>query len=434
MITKSIKKFLILLGCGISMECSAANFAAAGFEEKENVVPNRKYGHIPDAGRKSLAHLRTMSVQHMDENHPHIQTLQAAAPLPASGDLTAGYPNPFDQGQLGSCTSNALIGAVLYELIKQGKVNPANCAGPANGTSGSQMLSRLMLYYDERSIEGDTSHDNGAALADGIYSLFTQGTCLESLWRYSDNATQFAVKPTTACYTQAKLYEETALATSVIGSEASSIASLATDLVVANTASVALNLITIKTLLNAHCPVVCGILAYPELESAIVAGPGVGAGIVSMPTAREKSIGGHAIAFAGWNDNMVIGSKTGAFLMRNSWGTSWGTHGASGPNGYFWLPYDYIMAYASDLWKVGSITFPAAPAPTPTPTPSNNSVLIAQLQAQIVTEQGALNTAQSALKVAQAAVIADQATVTADEVKLAALQQQLAALQAASKK
>lgn len=418
MITKNIKKFLILLACGISMECSAADFLAAGAENQENIRSNRKYGHIPDTDRASLTNLRAMGAGHMHANHEHIQALKAAAPLPARVDLTAGYPNTFDQGQLGSCSSHALVGATLFELIKQGKVNPENCAGPANGTSGSQMLSRLFVYYNERAIEGDISQDNGASISDGIYSLHTQGVCLETLWPYSDQGNRFTVKPSAACYTQAKSYEEVTLATTVEDGTATSIASLATDLVAANTASVELDLTVIKTILNAQCPIVCGIQVYPELESAVVAGPGVGAGIVTMPTAGEQSIGGHAVAFAGYDDDMKIGGVAGAFLMRNSWGTNWGTKGASGVDGYFWLPYEYILTYASDLWKVGSITFPAAPVPTPAPT--NNSAAITALQARIAAEQAAIKTTE--------------ATLTTEESALADLQKQLAALQTASSK
>src|SRR5258708_644571 len=55
-------------------------------------------------------------------------------------DLTAGFPPVFDQGQLGSCTANALLGAYEFEMLKQ-KENLVP-------------LSRLFLYYQERVKEG----------------------------------------------------------------------------------------------------------------------------------------------------------------------------------------------------------------------------------------------------------------------------------------
>ena len=74
-------------------------------------------------------------------------------------------PPVYDQGQLGSCTANALVGAFEYDA-------------PAF------MGSRLFLYYNERRLEQTIPDDNGARLSDGIACLEKYGLCPESEYPY----------------------------------------------------------------------------------------------------------------------------------------------------------------------------------------------------------------------------------------------------------
>jgi C1A family cysteine protease len=60
------------------------------------------------------------------------------------------------------------------------------------------------------------------------------------------------------------------------------------------------------------------------------------------------------VVVAGYNDSLVIKNTnagavatTGAFLIRNSWGTGWGD------GGYGWLPYEYVLkGLAVDWWTL----------------------------------------------------------------------------------
>ena len=83
--------------------------------------------------------------------------------LPPEADLRAHMPPVYDQGQLGSCTANAIGGAMEYERTRQGE--------------SDFMPSRLFIYYNERVVEGTTSSDSGAQIRDGIKVVNTEGVC-----------------------------------------------------------------------------------------------------------------------------------------------------------------------------------------------------------------------------------------------------------------
>jgi hypothetical protein len=96
-----------------------------------------------------------------------------------SVDLRAKMPPVFDQGQLGSCTANALSGAM-------GFLHP--------GLIGS----RLFIYYNERAMEGTVDQDAGAQIRDGVKTLNKIGVCPEREWPYK--VTKFKTKPPAPCF------------------------------------------------------------------------------------------------------------------------------------------------------------------------------------------------------------------------------------------
>src|SRR5271166_1519463 len=125
----------------------------------------------------------------LDHRDIRMSPAPVTVPLPPEVDLrTNGHlPPVYDQGKLGSCSANAIAGAVDYERHKQGEpfISP----------------SRLFIYYNERVMEGDPGQDNGAEIRDGIKSVNQRGVCYESQWPY--DVGQFAVKPWPKCYTSA---------------------------------------------------------------------------------------------------------------------------------------------------------------------------------------------------------------------------------------
>jgi len=217
--------------------------------------------------------------------------------LPSRTDLRAFCSPVEDQGELGSCTANALAGALEFLETK-------------NGVSFED-VSRLFIYYNERVIEHTVSSDSGAMLRDGIKTLVKQGACNEKLWPY--DVRRFTVKPPASSYCDAENHQVTSYRR---------IASLA----------------EMRACLASGFPFVFGFVVYESFESATVAKTGV----APMPGRDERALGGHAVMAAGYDD------ATKRFLVRNSWGTRWGR------KGYFTLPYAYLddPDLARDFWTI----------------------------------------------------------------------------------
>jgi C1A family cysteine protease len=108
--------------------------------------------------------------------------------LPPRVDLRKQCPPVYDQGELGSCTANAIGGAIEFDQMKE-------------KLPQIFIPSRLFIYYNERVIEGTVNIDSGAMLRDGIKTVAKQGDCPEPMWPYL--IARFKTKPSVACYAEA---------------------------------------------------------------------------------------------------------------------------------------------------------------------------------------------------------------------------------------
>ncbi|HEU4718141.1 MAG TPA: C1 family peptidase [Bacteroidia bacterium] len=235
----------------------------------------------------------------------HRDHLYAAPPhiisrLPSSVDLRKQCPPVYDQGDLGSCTANAIGAAIQFEQMKQ-KKKPF-------------IPSRLFIYYNERAMEHTISSDSGAQIRDGIKSVNKLGVCPETLWPYSDDKTHFLKKPVAGCY-------KTALDNQVVSYQ-----------------RVTQTLMQLKGCLANGYPFVFGFTVYDNMYSAAV----TKTGHLSLPGPNDKMEGGHAVMAVGYDD------RNERFIIRNSWGSKWAM------KGYFTLPYSYITDsnLADDFWTI----------------------------------------------------------------------------------
>ncbi|MEW6534358.1 MAG: C1 family peptidase [Candidatus Auribacterota bacterium] len=233
--------------------------------------------------------------------------------LPSSADLRQWCPAVEDQESLGSCTANAGVGILeYYERRAFGKHIDA---------------SRLFLYKVTRNLLGWTG-DTGAFLRSTMGALVLFGVPPEQYWPYIIE--EFDTEPTAFCYAFAQNYQAIQyFRLDPPGRDKQSL------------------LEQIKKMLAHGLPAMFGFTVYSSISSASADG------CIPYPAPGEKVNGGHAVVAVGYDDAKKIttpsvGHKTtGAFLIRNSWGESWGD------KGYGWLPYDYVLnGLAIDWWSL----------------------------------------------------------------------------------
>lgn len=236
-------------------------------------------------------------------------------------DLRGKCPDVYDQGKLGSCTANSLAFCYHFDELLNRESNRKIVDNEDTSKITVQVSqketnvfipSRLFIYYNERNLEGTVDKDAGAEIHDGIQVMNTIGVCPETDWVY--DISKFAVKPDEKCYTEAQNHK--------------TILYNALDQ----------NLDQLKACLISGFPVAFGFVVYQSFESDYVKQTGQ----VPMPEPGEKVLGGHAVALVGFDDKQKV------FIVRNSWGSSWGDRG------YFYMPYEYVLnqELASDFWTI----------------------------------------------------------------------------------
>ena len=208
-----------------------------------------------------------------------------------------------DQGNLGSCTGQAIAGAI--ELLNRRNNKQTD-------------VSRLFIYYYERALINTINYDSGAYIRDGIKVTNKQGAPLENLWPY--DIQKFRQRPPSKAINDA-LKRKVTLYERVSGHNGCLDA------------------------LNNGYPVVIGFYVYSSFISRQVSRTG----LMPYPNTRtEELLGGHAVLLVGYDKTKEV------YIVRNSWGPNWGD------SGYFYMPFQVIQnkGMSSDFWIIKSVSNP----------------------------------------------------------------------------
>lgn len=128
----------------------------------------------------------------------------------------------------------------------------------------------------------------------------------------------------------------------------------------------------LKSALYEYGPLVAAFRVYPSFSNYKKG--------LYRPFAGEILRGGHAVLVVGYSD------KIGGFLVKNSWGTSWGD------KGFFWIAYDQVdgmsdFATRGDgVYAVVDASTPPLPPGPPPPTPQQITASFAAINGLLLND------------------------------------------------
>jgi len=292
-----------------------ASAAASAFQAQFSSAPGKNFngfhfGWIPDIPRMKL--------------NVFARAPGTAAALRKSVDLRPTMPQIYDQGQIGSCTSNAVATAVQFVRKKSGQ-------------APDFQPSRLFIYYNGRVTENSLASDSGLSIGDGIRAVEEYGACPEAQWPYdsppADDKGKFpadsraVLKPRTETFASA--YTHRAI-------EAFSFSANGAD-----------RLASLKGCLADGFPFAFGFTIYrtffDKQKRPLTTIP--------VPPTTDLAVGGHAVLAVGYDDTK------NCFTCRNSWGLTDSTGMPVQDKGHFYMPYEYLLNddLAADFWTIRTV-------------------------------------------------------------------------------
>ena len=220
-----------------------------------------------------------------------MKTLPAPFTFPIHFSLRDKFPQVYDQGQHGTCTSCAALGCDAYYNHR--------------GKPG-WMPSILFTYYNQKAPD-DLKEDNGDTVENALKKVRKYGVCKERIWPYTEPWNQ---KPSKEAYEDGLKGHEITFFYQIN------------------------NLIELRKAISQGypCP---GVLnwKFDTIDSD---------NILHLPEKYNKDWNGHGIIFIGYDDERQL------LEIRNSWSALWGD------NGYGFVRYAdaYKLIDFSDTYAV----------------------------------------------------------------------------------
>jgi hypothetical protein len=210
--------------------------------------------------------------------------------IPKKVDYTSKMSPVRDQGDEGTCVAfSSAVGMKEYQ--------------EKSDYDKLVLLSPRFLYNECKKIDGMPDAE-GTTLRAAMKTLKNKGVCREKLWPYVPHQSD---RPKKGAVTDARKFE------------------LRTYARILNLEELRLNLAT-------KGPCVIGVKVFNGMMRTKT-------GIVPMPKAGERTLGGHAICPVGYDDTKRL------VKFKNSWSDGWGD------KGYGYLHYIYIEKFMMDAWS-----------------------------------------------------------------------------------
>ncbi|CAF3675368.1 unnamed protein product [Rotaria socialis] len=212
--------------------------------------------------------------------------------LPSSVDLRQLMTPVVSQGDFNSCVANALAGSYEFLIMKN--------------TKKALNISRLFIYYNGQKIDNPNAYkleDIGTYLSSAVIGLKRFGCCKEEMFPHT--SANLNKRPPEHCFIEAAKYK------------------------IKEALVVAVDLNEMRGCLAEGYPFAFGLETFQSFLRA-----GKNGGRVEMPNLyyekQNQQHGWHAMLAVGYSD------LSRCFIVRNSWGKSWGD------NGYCYIPYEYM--------------------------------------------------------------------------------------------